>query len=93
MSLQSHDKVKGQQGLVLHDVAQILEERKKANTRAVSLIKDYFKCPDVTREEVLQMLSIIETNGHEIPIPDVNGQINRRLIGKVVSFLFKKKKI
>ncbi|XP_035704567.1 SET domain-containing protein SmydA-8-like [Folsomia candida] len=47
----------------------------------VKLIHDFFQRTDVTEEWIVKLIGIIETNGHEIPIPDLDGHINRRVIG------------
>lgn len=48
---------------------------------AKNLLQDFFKREDVSEEWVAQVFGILETNGHEIPIPDQDGHINRRIIG------------
>jgi hypothetical protein len=47
----------------------------------VKIMKDFFKREDVTEEWIEKLVGILETNGHEIPIPDQDGHINRRIIG------------
>lgn len=47
----------------------------------VKVVREFFQRKDVDEETILNLISIIETNGHELPIPDANGHINRRLIG------------
>jgi hypothetical protein len=47
------------------------------------LIHDFFKLTTVEQDFIISLIGIIETNGHEIPIPNKsNGHINRRIIGK-----------
>ena len=49
-----------------------------------SVIRDFFQQAqnNVSEELVENLQSIIETNGHEIPLPGSYGQQTRRLIGK-----------
>ncbi len=50
---------------------------------AAKLIRDFFQRTEANEEWILKLIGIIETNGHEIPIPDYkDGHINRRVIGK-----------
>ncbi|ODM97856.1 Protein msta, isoform A [Orchesella cincta] len=54
-------------------------ERDKVVT--VKVVRGFFQRKDVDEDTILNLISIIETNGHEIPIPNARGHINRRLIG------------
>lgn len=49
---------------------------------ALNWTRDFFQREDVTQEWIIKLMGIIETNGHEIPIPDEDGHINRRIIGR-----------
>src|SRR5665811_1569805 len=50
---------------------------------SLKLIREFFQRKDATEDWILKLIGIIETNGHEIPIPDAsNGHINRRVIGE-----------
>jgi len=49
------------------------------------LIQEFFNQKHVSQDWIIKLIGIIETNGHEIPIPDKeNGHINRRIIGEYV---------
>lgn len=47
----------------------------------VKVVQGFFQRKDADEDTILNLIGIVETNGHEIPIPDANGHINRRLIG------------
>lgn len=77
LKLQSNvDKQEAQQsGGLLADLGMV-----------VNLIRNFFKLTsaDVSDEVVAKISGIIETNGHEIPLPGNYGQLNRRLIGQLL---------
>ncbi|CAG7726755.1 unnamed protein product [Allacma fusca] len=79
LSLQSHSteqdkalKAQQQEGVPQPDLAM-----------TVNLICKFFNQEknNVNEDLVKQLVGIVETNGHEIPLPGNYGQINRRLVG------------
>jgi hypothetical protein len=63
------------------------KEQRQHDLRTVALVQDFFRKNEIPRDEILRILSIMETNAHEIPIPDGTGQITRHLIGKNLNML------
>jgi len=85
MSLKSHEhpaNVKESTKNLSADEESLQREQANSVVRTLALVQDFFRKTDIHKDEIKKILSILEINAHEIPIPDTTGQITGHVIGK-----------